>query len=114
MLLLDAAVVVKDAVVLQGTLLATIQVGTVQKDPKGEFLLHLFQVCMQPEDPTSPLSILKTFLTDELIDNIVEFTNVYAVIRINDPDIQAHMNNKRRSIFHLWRETNRDEMWMFV
>ena len=28
-----------------------------------------------PEDSTSPLSILKMFLSDELIDNIVNFTN---------------------------------------
>ena len=30
------------------------------------------------DDPTCPLSILKTFLSDELMNNIVPFTNTYA------------------------------------
>ena len=33
---------------------------------------------------------------------------------MNDPDIQAHMNTKQRSLFHHWRDTNRDEMWLYI
>ena len=38
------------------------------------------RVNVQPEDPKSPMSILKTFLTDECIPNIVDSTNKYAEI----------------------------------
>ena len=33
---------------------------------------------------------------------------------MNNPDIQAHMNTKQRSLFHLRRSTNRDEMWLYI
>ena len=33
---------------------------------------------------------------------------------MNNPDIQAHMNTKQRSLFHLWRDTNRGEMWLYI
>ena len=69
---------------------------------------------IQPDDLISPLSILKTFLSDQLIDNIADFTNRYAELMMKDPDIQAHMNIKQRSLFHLWRDTNRDEMWLYI
>ena len=33
------------------------------------------------DDSTCPLSIFKTFLTDEMVDDIVTYTNVYALER---------------------------------
>ena len=63
-----------------------------------------------PEDSTSPLSILKMFLSDELIDNIVNFTNSYAEMMRSDPNILPQMNTKQRLLFSIWNETNRDEM----
>ena len=41
----------------------------------------------EPYDPSSPLALLKTFVTDEIVENIVNFTNKYADIIINDPVI---------------------------
>ena len=32
------------------------------------------------DDPSCPLSVLKTFLTDDLISNIVKFTNTYVAL----------------------------------
>ena len=85
------------------------------KRPKRGFpFTSIPGVHIQSDDPTSPLSILKTFLSDQLIDSIVDFTNRYAEMMMNDPDIQAHMNTKQRSLFHLWRDTNRDEMWLYI
>ena len=43
------------------------------------------KVCCNPTDPSSPLSVLKTFLTDELMDNITAHTimlNFFSVILI--------------------------------
>ena len=48
------------------------------------------------------------------MDSIVDFTNRYAEMMMNNPDIQAHMNTKQRSLFHLWRDTNRGEMWLYI
>ena len=49
------------------------------------------------------------FLSDELIDNIVNFTNSYAEM-MSDPNILPQMNTKQRLLFSIWNETNRDEM----
>ena len=54
------------------------------------------------------------FLSDELIDNILNFTNGYAEMMMSDPNIQAQMNTKQRSLFSVWKETNRDEMWLYI
>ena len=43
----------------------------------------------EPYDPSNPLAFLKTFITDELVENVVNFTNKYADIIVNDPAIQA-------------------------
>ena len=50
------------------------------------------------------------FLSNELIDNIVNFTNTYPEMMMSDLDIQAQMNTKQWSLFNVWKETNRDEM----
>ena len=50
------------------------------------------------------------FLSDELIDNIVNFTNSYAEMMRSDPNILPQMNTKQRLLFSIWNETNRDEM----
>ena len=39
----------------------------------------------ESHDRSSPLAFLKSFISDELVENIVNFTNKYAVIIINDP-----------------------------
>ena len=65
-------------------------------------------------DPKSAMSILKTFLTDECIQNIVDSINKYAEILPENPAIQARINNSQRSIFSLRRPTNFDEMWLHI
>ena len=55
----------------------------------------------QPYDPSSPLASLKTFIADELVENIVNFTKKYADIIINDPVIQAQVAIKKFSICNL-------------
>ena len=51
-------------------------------------------VNIQQDSPTSPLSIVETFLISEHVDSIVNFINNYANIMINDPHIQAQLNAK--------------------
>ena len=67
-----------------------------------------------PSDPASPISILKTFIGDSLIENIVEYTNTYANILQNNPEIQERIANKNRSIYKDWYDTNIDEMWLYL
>ena len=67
----------------------------------------------EPYDPSSPLAFLKTFITDELVDNVVNFTNKCADIIINDPAIQARIAGKHRSVFHLWKNSNKDETCLY-
>ena len=54
------------------------------------------------------------FRSNELIDNIVNFTNSYAEMMMSDPNIQAQMSTKQRSLSSVWKETNRDEMWLYI
>ena len=52
---------------------------------KGRFNFHrILGVHAEPYDPSSPLAFLKTFITDELVEDIVNFTNKYADITINE------------------------------
>ena len=43
------------------------------------------------------MSILKTFLIDECIQNIADSTNKHAEILLENPHIQARMNNSQHS-----------------
>ena len=52
-------------------------------------------------NPLNPLAFLKTSVTGELVEDIVNFTNKYADIIVNDPTIQARVARKHRSVFHL-------------
>ena len=33
---------------------------------------------------------------------------------MSDPNIQAQTNTKQRSLFSIWKEMNRDEMWLYI
>ena len=66
------------------------------------------------ENPNCPLSILKTFLTDELIDDIVIFTNTYAEIMKQAPHIIEKLNNTQRSMFKLWMDVDSDDVWVYI
>ena len=59
---------------------------------------------VQAEDIDSPLSVLKTFITKEMVSDIVKYKNSYAEIMINHPKIQERMKQSARSLFHLWEE----------
>ena len=56
--------------------------------------------------PASPISILKIFIGDSLIEGIVEYTSTYANILQNNPEIQEQIANKNRSIYKDWYDTN--------
>ena len=73
---------------------------------------HDESVNIQPDSPASPLSIVETFLTSEHVD-ISLFINSYTNM-MNDPHIQAQLNAKNRSVFNRRRNSNRDEMWLFL
>ena len=66
------------------------------------------------DNPNCPLSILKTFLTNELIDNIVIYTNTYAEIMKQAPHIIERLNNTQRSMFKLWKDVDRDDVWVYI
>ena len=68
---------------------------------------------VEPYDPSSPLAFPKTFITDEFVEDTVNSTNKYVDITINDPAIQARVAGKHCSVFHLWKTTNEDELWLY-
>ena len=43
----------------------------------------------------------------------MNFTNKYRDIIVNDPAIQARVAGKHRRVFHLWKNANKDEMWLY-
>jgi len=56
---------------------------------------------------------LKQFITDEMINNIVAYTNRYAELMITLPQIQERMQEKERSLFSLWVDITADELWTY-
>ena len=58
------------------------------------------------------MSILKTFLS-ECIQNIVDSTNKYTEILLENLHFQARMNNSQRLMLSL-KLTNFDWMWLYI
>ena len=48
-----------------------------------------------------------------MVDDVVTYTNVYAQLLKEVPDIQRRINMKRRSLHNLWKDVNRDEIWTY-
>ena len=71
-------------------------------------------VNVQTDDPKILISILKTFLTEESIQNILDGANEYAKILLENPQIQAKMNNTQPTLFALRKAKNFDEIWILV
>ena len=67
-----------------------------------------------PDDRESCLASVKLFLTNELVSKFVQYTNDYAQALIQNPQIQARVLNKERSVYKQWTDTNLDEMWMYI
>ena len=65
-------------------------------------------------DRSCPLSILKTFLTDKLMDDIVSHTNRYAELIKSLPQVQERMEATQRSLFTLWKDLTVDELWVYI
>ena len=66
------------------------------------------------DDPSCPLSVLKTFLTDDLISNIVKFTNTYDVALMNQSQgVKEKLNETDRSMYKLWVDIDNDYVWMY-
>ena len=65
------------------------------------------------DDPSCPLSVLKTFLTDDLILNIVKFTNTYVALMKQSQGVKEKLNKTDRSMFKLWVDIDNDDVWMY-
>ena len=65
------------------------------------------------DDPTCPLSILKTFLSDELINNVVLFTNTYAALCKVHPSFTEKVGGCNRSFLNLWKDVTKDDILNF-
>ena len=71
-------------------------------------------VKVQPDDITSHLECLKLFLSDNVISNIVRYTNSYAETMQNLPEIRRRMDESARSLFNLWKPIDNDELWVYI
>ena len=77
-------------------------------------------VNVMSEDIPIPLSVLKNFITDDLIDEIVEkntyadSTNTYADMIINTSKIQKRISQTNKKLFQLWKPITADEYWVFL
>ena len=86
-----------------------------KKRPYREFLFTSNPgVKVRIEDKSCALSILKTFLTDKLIDDIVSHTNQYAELIKSMPHVQEWMEASQRSLFNLWKDLTVDELWVYI
>ena len=65
------------------------------------------------DDPSYPLSVLKTFLTDDLILNIVKFTNTHVALMKQSQGVKEKLNKTDRSMFKLWVDIDNDDVWMY-
>ena len=71
-------------------------------------------VKIRPEDITSHLECLMLFLSDNVISNIVEYTNSYPATMQSLPEIRRRMDESSRSLFNLWKPIDKDELWVFI
>ena len=67
-----------------------------------------------PDDITSPLDFLHLFLPDSEIQKFVDHTNKYAEDLISNPEVHQRLRETSRSIFKTWKDTNKDEIWMYI
>ena len=58
--------------------------------------------------------MLQTILSDEIIESIVDNTNIYVDIMINSLVVKDRISNRQRSAFQLWKPVTVDEMWVYV
>ena len=65
------------------------------------------------DNPSCPLTVLKTFLTDEIICNIVTFTNTYVEVMKNTPNIMERLQQTERSVFKLWKDVDNEDIWVY-
>ena len=83
--------------------------------PFQEFeFIGLPGVKVAPHDHICPLSILKTFLTDEVISNIVLYTNTYAALLKISPSFTEKVGGCNRTLLDLWKEVNADDIWIYI
>ena len=83
--------------------------------PFQEFeFIGLPEVKVGPRDHICPLSILKTFLTDEVISNIVLYTNIYAALLKLSPSFTEKVGGCNRTLLDLWKEVNADDIWIYI
>ncbi|CAG4980848.1 unnamed protein product [Parnassius apollo] len=61
-----------------------------------------------PENVKIPNELFRLFLTDEIVDNMVLETNLYAEKFLTNPDL------KKKSRFRYWKPINREEMPKFL
>ena len=67
-----------------------------------------------PYDRESPLSVLHLFLPDTEIEKFVLHTNKNANTLIQNPALHVNLNEKSRSIFKSWKDTNKNEIWVYI
>ena len=67
-----------------------------------------------PTNPTCPLEVFKTFLSENIINDIVQYTNLYANLLKLVPSVQEKMRNKKRCIENLWQEVSSDDIWLYI
>ena len=65
-------------------------------------------------DATCSLEIVKTLLSEKLMNDIVDHTNTYADIIKQLPHVQERMNQSERSLFKLWTDLNVDRLWVYL
>ena len=64
------------------------------------------------DDPSCPLSVLKTFLTNDLISNIMKFTNTYVALMKQSQVGKEKLNKTDKSMYKLWVDINND-VWVY-
>lgn len=60
------------------------------------------------------IEVLKIFLTNEMIHNVVAHKNYDAYLAKNIPRIHEYMSTSRRSLFSLWIDVTRDKVWCYM
>ena len=66
------------------------------------------------DEPSCPLSFLKSFLTDDLISNIVKFTSTNDVAVMKQSQVvKEKLNEADRSMYNLWVDIDNDDVWMY-
>ena len=92
------------------------QQHNINNTPQHNPCPHNFNLLVHLGPRLSQITIVcfETLLTDEVIPNIVLYTNTYAAILKLSPSYSEKVGECNRTVLDLWNDVNADDIWIYT